>query len=300
MASAPVVRDEQAPALQSASAQPIPEPASLLVPTQPRALLGVLGSAVIPATVALYVLGFVVSVPHYLRCGVPISALSPQTYVAAGILFAALVSAPFALGTLLVRKQRNPWRLLLDAVGIIAAIGCLYLYVGVPLPYGQGYVDYVILVLYGWPETTLSALRSDPVGAAWRLVRMGAVVVGIPVTFAQYIYPVVPAQYGGGRPESLLSVSLGPSHEWPPSHDRWALTRCRTSAPLSGPERCRTVFRVHESQEHLYVGIREVPGVCPSTPPAWDVWPFADKQRVECFQRIANSQVLRLETPGKP
>jgi hypothetical protein len=204
------------------------------------------------------------------------------------------------MGLLLARSQKAIWRRLLETVSVILAMSVLFLFVGVPLHYGLGYAAYVIFVLHGWPETTLSALHSDLDDAAWRLVRIGAVVVGIPSVFAGYIYPVVAAQYGGGRPEPLLSVTLGPSHEWPPPHDRWALTRCRTSEPLSGPERCRTVYRVHQSQEHIYVGILEVPAACPSAPRVWDVWPWADKQRVSCFQRIANSEVLRLETPGSP
>jgi hypothetical protein len=302
MASAPVVpaADGQAPAPQSADP---------LMPKEPGALLRTLGAAVIPATVALYVLGFMAAAPHYLRAGVPLSALSPQTFVAAGILFAILASVALLAGVGIWRSEKSGWRAYIENFTAFAAVAIVFVSAGVPYARAMLYGFYVavltLMVLHWLKGETFTAWRSDLVGAALYGAIGCVCAVGLPTLFAGLAYPVVPACYGGGRPEPLLSVSLGTSHEPRlPSRDRWALAPCRNSQPLPGPERCRTVYRVHDSQEWLFIAVVELPGACPSTPPTWEswrpFWPLSGRTRTGCFQRVANSKVRRLETPGEP
>jgi hypothetical protein len=284
----------------------------MALPRRLRAAIKLAAPTIVPATVAFYVVGFVVSVPHFMRCGVPISALSPQTFVASGLLFAALAGLAIVAATGYSRTLSSASWVLQAIEGTVVFVlvpGAFLFCIELPLRRGQFYVV-VVAVLLGlcrWPKKTVSRDgRPDLIATTLDVVRIGAAALALPALFARLLYPVIPVYYGGGRPEPLVSVSLGPPHEWPLPHDRWGLTACRTSPPLSGPERCRTVYRVHESQDYLYVAVVEVEGACPAKPAEWDSWapwvswPHVKAQPSGCFQRIANSEVRWLETPGTP
>jgi hypothetical protein len=270
-------------------------------PASARGFLEAIGAAVVPATVAFYLLGFVVSVPHFLRAGLPISAISPQGFIAAGLLFAVVTALPVLAG--FGAAGFPPGKLWLKALyvlmAIVAPINLLWLVV----PWWRAllFVAFVELIILVWPEDlTFSLQRGKLTDTVLDICRVGVFVLGVPSMFSWLIYPATPTYYGGGRPEPLLSAQMGHSHgPPPPAHDAWALAPCRS---LVAPqlEVCRTVYRVHESPEYLFIAIVEVPGLCPASPSPWTSWPLVQAERTGCFQRIANAEITRLETPGRP
>lgn len=272
-----------------------------LAPVRARGFLEAVGAGVVPATVAFYLLGFVVSVPHFLRAGVPISAISPQGFIAAGLLFAVVTALPVLAG--IGAAGFHPGKLWLKTLYVLMAILAPMNLLWLVVPWWRAlfFVAFVELTILVWPEDlTFSLQRGKLTDMVLDIGRVGALVLGVPTMFSWLIYPATPTYYGGGRPEPLLSAQLGHSHGLPPpAHDAWALAPCR--AVGSGPlEVCRTVYRVHESPDYLFIAIVEVQGECPSVPAPWTSWPLIPSERTGCFQRIANSEINRLETPGRP
>lgn len=57
-----------------------------------------LSKLVVPASVVCYVTGFLVAVPHFAKCGVSVDVISPQTSLAAAMLFLVLTIPSYLSG----------------------------------------------------------------------------------------------------------------------------------------------------------------------------------------------------------
>lgn len=260
----------------------------------------VLGKVVLPASVACYFIGFLVAVPHFARCGVPVDVISLQTFLAAGILFLVLTVAAGMSGIAVretVPSRSGPrWKAILSGLAYfllpLALVQALSAGWG-----GTAYVAYVGVLSLTFPSDMRFSLQAPHLfTTAWNVIRV--MLVGLPGVgfFAVAVYPSVPVQFGGGRPPVLLQLpTAGPGVI---DHDRWALVGCR-GTPAGPQPSCRTVYKIHDGSANLFVAYLDTPGTCPSEPIQWNSWGLFAHRR-GCFQRIANSEIARLEGSGHP
>jgi hypothetical protein len=266
-------------------------------------MLELASKASIVCTLAVYVVGFVVTTWYYSRLGVPSRALSHETYLGAGILCTTLiaVSVVFGIGARSMAGAAGPqgrvsrwlatashyalWALFACIGGL--AIGSLWaaafmialtLLVGVAPTHNVPSVDHGV-VLFVAGLTKVSLIAAFPIAA-----------------FALVVFPRVPAQFGGGQPVELASVTVSPGT--PASGAKgWMVVSCASfPVPAAGVLVCRRFFRIYETAEHVYLGVGEWDGACPATTDdAWsDVLSRLPRRRLDqaprrCAKRVANS-----------
>jgi hypothetical protein len=269
--------------------------------------LETVGKLILPASIACYFLGFLAAAPHYARAGVPVDVITPQTFLAAGLLFLVVTIYSGLMGVTLRKRLAN--KAASTRTSLLRSISTDFMLpIGFILVlsrnrnvlWGPLYVIFVgLLASIPPPGMTFSLKRSDLFPTTWNALRVIALGVTPIALFALLVYPSVPVGFGGGRPEVLLSTSTNQAPG--ADHDKWAAAGCRlggTQPKASGPA-CRTIYKVYENPTHLFVAIREVPGACPLWPVEWLTWsPLSTSSG--CFQRISNSDIPRLETPGQP
>jgi hypothetical protein len=291
--------NEEAPGLQAR----IPEPVS----TKAKSTLEALATAVVPGTVLCYLVGFLASAPHFARAGVPVSAISPQAFVAAGILCTVL-TAPVVLVTLwglswwhsLTTKQR------FLTAGLGLALPFVLLWQMLPFDLWPRVLLFTLAVQISMltvsQDFVVSIDRTKLIETAQSISKLTLALAVSLGFFGGLIYPVVPVEWGGGRPQLLVTVPVGHTHGRAlAAHDIWAATtRCRQSDEEPTPERCRLIFRVHESSDYIFAAIVELPNACSTAPKNWASWPIFGGIHQGCFQRISNTDIPRLESGGTP
>jgi hypothetical protein len=262
----------------------------------------------ITLSVGCYALGFVIAVAHYARLGVPLHALSSETYLAAGIACLVISSACWMFGLawssgLVDGFTNRRWfrgiivPLLMTVLLGFNWLGSFFRVTWYSLLFLVP--CFLVGVFNGLPKSRKIALNWEALihgawSGLWNL-GMTLIVVGF---YTTYIYPNVPRHLGGARP-LLLAASDSDSAVIPMDESgRLASTRCRRT-PVEGVH-CRRVFLAHESAEHLYLIVEETAGVCgpivdPKRPPTPDL-----EAASTCFVRIAQSSINRVEVPAKP
>jgi hypothetical protein len=272
------------------------------------------GKLAVPLSLAGYLFGFLVAVPHYARAGVPVHALSTLTFVAAGLLF-AVMSAIVAAGAALIRgefrtraengravhpkaKRRRWWGLL----------------VGLSFPFtlaNQISSDWrtgvlvllaVVINALAWPwAMRFSFDRHNVDTDLWNFARALSLLI-LPIgLFATISYPQIPAKYGGGQPTVLIAYPPGAASALS-KHDTWAALECRWKPghKETSQSGCRTIYKVYETDAYLFVAIVDDDAPCPERPREWKAWGAFTTPKNSCFQRIQNSNVERLELLNRP
>lgn len=106
----------QSPPTDASGASPVDDPSS----NQVFSTWETLGKLILPASIACYFVGFLVAVPHFAKSGVPVDAISLQTFLAAGLLFFTLTVATAISGVALrkefARKTGTCWKTLWGGV----------------------------------------------------------------------------------------------------------------------------------------------------------------------------------------
>jgi hypothetical protein len=255
---------------------------------------------VIPLSVGCYLVGFLVAMPHLSRSGVPLQAISPQTFLAAGLLFMALSGAGAACGyaarEITARIKERPaaisWGIAiatLTPLGIASAISS-----GLA---GRIHAIGVALAFWLYPRYyTMSVDTERPWWSAWDATRLLLVALGLIASFGQAVYPIVPVEFGGGRPRPIVQYTIRDAPIRLATQDQWATTGCRSVSAT--PPACRAFYRVYETSEHVYMAVVDNSGPCNAALQPWAT-AFGRKPRIACYQRIANAALQTLELPGE-
>jgi hypothetical protein len=280
-------------------------------------------------SVMAYASGFIVSVLHYARYGVPAWALQSQTFLAAGILCLTLTGLGIALGVAMrrmstlanrnykgrsmkVRFQRMTFKPII--VVVIVSLGgafSLLLESADRMNFGVwfaliGFGSAIVAGPVKEPGKTLGLHHFFALNWQNKLGLGGVLFFGV-FSFARLVYGTVPVHFGGGTMQLMTSVSL-PRAAPAPARDAWLDVGCRSSsAPAKDQGICRRFFRVYENTEHVFLNIAEWAGPCGT--PSWfaggavrgldrlaGATPDLRGFRTRCFHRVANSSIPRLET----
>ncbi len=252
-----------------------------------------LGKAILPATAGLTLAGFIVSVPHFAKAGVPIQAVSYPSFLAAGVLFTLLLACSWAMSmeVLLLFSLRT------REAYLYLAFTAISMYVlGSVLGDDYRVSVYVLLCTAFFcllpKDLTFRSLRDVDSARSniYSLMRLVAMTSWLLAAFPKMVYPVVYAQFGGGLPQRIAMIDRsngsGVGAEWV-SH------LCETG--MAGPSKkypsCRYVYRVHENDSFLWLFVRDKWGKCDEYYRAELPWVAFAVQRNSCLARIANAAV---------
>ncbi len=221
-----------------------------------RAVRGMnrLGKYIVPASAALYVLGFCVCVLHYHRRGVPVQMLGHTQFIAAGVLFFVLSASAWLFGFWSVASsaRRGSLRVVLSATVLW---GMVFMHLGARAAAAVT-LYWVIVAFQGW-FASASTLHANTLRVVFSVTtkhpnppdesNVGAIISPVvvmvwlfsTVLFTTHVFPTVPQWLGGGEPRP---VSLF-----------W-------SAPLSDAERQAVgaaekecVFEVQSDSQYVYL-----------------------------------------------
>jgi hypothetical protein len=208
-------------------------------------LLEYLGKHLLPISVLLYGVGFVVSVHHFTRSGVPVAAVGHAQFVGAAILATFFIGAPLLQGRYFARK-----RLLRSLFGLAATL----LVVGWNC-WNQGIAPFPVLffwllvVVFGWAWRRLAEWSSkhpqedgSPVDKVVHPALMGLMAL---LSFAGLVYPNLPQWMGGGQPR-LVNI-------------RWSSPEATPAevAPRQGV--CPSLYEVMADSDFVYLIVSELP-----------------------------------------
>jgi hypothetical protein len=265
--------------------------------------LQTVSSAAVPLTLGAYVIGYVVSVQHYVKSGVPLHALPVQMFLGAGVLFLSLTAAAALAGSI-VHGLFARYSLRRAAVGGFVLVLLFVAVLGLSLSTIQTSVYCLI--------ATLVCALVDPLGnaAGWRptdgtrviywsqLVLLFLSSAGL---FSGFVYPYVPTQYGGGRPTLLLEVWTRPDGHVPTT-EKWTEALCVPRAFANKPWKnsCRSISRVHESETTLFLIVHQTPGACLEDELGWRrmfaPWAIAKPTKEQaCQQRVPTTMIQSVE-----
>jgi hypothetical protein len=258
------------------------------------------GKLVVGFTVGSYLIGFIIAGTYYERFGVPVYALPHELFLAAGLAW-LVVTGSVAVAALSVRwKMRAAhWRdpeFYFDLVMLF----------GMPLFFASQLFDGFHWTILSYLATIFAFLAFSPPGhwfvspstdrwplTAWAVLRVAFLLLATVATFATSLLPRIPHSYGGAKMDLLASVTLDHAAVAPVEHDRWMQLTCRTSKYRiqSVESMCQRIFRVHESQAHMYLLVQEVEGACEHSQPE----PPTHPNDGTCVVRIAEDTVPTLE-----
>jgi hypothetical protein len=233
-----------------------------------------------------------------------VSALPPPTFLAAGVVAVVFIVggiiATFELRELIrgLKGKRLSWSSAGLAIFTILAIPGIT----AQLFPGGGWPVLLYPLFAAVLFATLTANRplvfsmaSDQIA---RTLDSGSRVLAVALTalgtIGVFIYPRIPAPRGGGEPQAILmerSDSIGASE-----HDEvWAKVTCRDWETHGPPAPvCRTIYRVHETADELFIAIVEEQLPCPARPHVWKQWGLFTPIP-GCYQRLSKESVPRLE-----
>jgi hypothetical protein len=259
---------------------------------------------VIVASVLVYVTGFVVAVRHYAKCGVPVSALTHDVFLAAGALFSILglvcgLSAAFIdsmVPDVMAAFRKRPIAMVLLGFSVIL------------LPLLVAWLPVMALTEYDSPGSAAAFMGVVVVSSllAFRLGPGSLMVLGkapffvltfvaIVTIFSSSIYSRTPHWFGGSRP-IVLSARDPREGALVPEETQ---ARCAFS-PLQHDTRCRTIFLVYWNETSVYMAVTEMLQSCPNTashtPRTWED-DVANGARL-CFVRVPAASFSPLRIPG--
>jgi hypothetical protein len=259
-------------------------------------------------SVGCYAFGFVITVAHYARLGVPLHALSSETYLAAGIGCLVIGAACWMFGAAWITRLADAFATGKWFRGLVASLALTFI-VGISWLGSIFRVTshsllflvpcFVFGAVNGLPKARRLVLNWDTlVYGAWSglwYLAMTLIIVGF---YTEHVYPNVPRHLGGARP--MLLASFNSEEAIAPSPELGPLATIRCERPLVKGAHCRRVFLAHESAEHLYLIVEETAGACepivdPKRPPTPDL-----EAASTCFVRIAQSSINHVEVPAKP
>ena len=203
-----------------------------------------LGKHLLPISVVLYGVGFVVSVHHFTRSGVPVAAVGHAQFVGAAILATFFIGAPLLQGRYFARKGLLRSILGLLATLLVAGWHC----------WSQGIAPFPVLffwllvVVVGWAWRRLAEWSSNvpvdgsPADRVAQPALMGLLAL---LSFAALVYPNLPQWMGGGQPR-LVSIRWSSPEATPPE-----------VAPRQGV--CPSLYEVMADSDFVYLIVSELP-----------------------------------------
>jgi hypothetical protein len=296
-------------------------PESPLSPARPSAILHpttleLVTKLAVLGSVAVYLMGFIVAVHWYTKSGVPVSALTHDVFLAAGVQFAVVCLSALSplLAYFLTAQPPSPaaspeaptagFRRLLHRIrGGLPLLGTVLVLLSLPQmavfhltgASSFGHSALFVVVTFGWGLLTIRMWRKDRSDAVWKFGLLAVGVVWGATYFSTFLYSRSPRWLGGARPQLL--VRHDPTTDDPTLGD--ASVRCDSIA--SGPEtRCRTVYLVYWDEKYTYMAITEATTPCAPAkgvkPASWD--DDIDTGARLCYVRLAAEKLSPLRIPG--
>jgi len=272
--------------------------------------LAVLGS------VAVYLTGFIVAAHWYTKSGVPVSALTHDVFLAAGVQFAVVclsALSPLLAYYMTVQPPSPASKPEAPATGIryllrlarkgLPALGAVLLMLSVPYvavdqltgANSPGHSALFLSLTFGYGLLIVKIWRRGRSEAVWKLGLLLFFLVSDATYFSSFLYSRSPRWLGGAR--SQLLARHDPTAGEPTLGD--ASVRCDSLA--SAPEtRCRSVYLVYWDEKFTYTAITEATTPCPPAkggkPASWDD-DTATIARL-CYVRLAAEKLSPLRIPG--
>jgi hypothetical protein len=262
-------------------------------------------------------------VPHFARAGVPIGSLPTTIFLAAALSFSFITGSSLICGVALraiVDSESGAKRKVVRvAVFVVPTFICLWL-----IFQNWRIIAYSMLValcmsLAGWPGRQRQEHGGHPLHLAVHSFAWYASIVAPALLFGWLAFPAIPVELGGGRPrvlaiipgELLEEVSEQQSKltgacdtaismfAQQPATATWPHGLCTNPRPSAGRKAlerrfCRTVYRMHDDSEFMYLAVNDACGECPDVP-QWRPWDLEVNERAVCFARISNSIVTSLD-----
>jgi hypothetical protein len=204
-----------------------------------------LGKHLLPISVVLYGVGFVVSVHHFTRSGVPVAAVGHAQFVGAAILASFFIGVPLFQGRYFARKKLLRSIFGLAATLLIVGWNCWNQRIA-PFPV---LFFWLIAVVFGWAWRRLNEWSNkhgpndgSPVGSVVYPALMGLLAL---LSFAGLVYPNLPQWLGGGQAR-LVSIRWSSPEATPPE-----------VAPRQGV--CASLYEVMADPDFLYLIVSELP-----------------------------------------
>jgi len=242
-------------------------------------------------TAFCYSIGFVAASRHYTQSGVPINAIGNGAFLAAGVLFALLTIASL-LPLYLYRIANVPS---LPSWAVVALGLCSVAYGVSPAMAGYLIVSTIycslIEAFVRYTERrpikrnqriSVEVVRARRVRAYYFAVLLSVVLLA--GWFTKF-YGYLPGFLGGGLPQAIARFES----ENPPQDREWLSSLCSTS-PRARGARCRTVYRLYETERHVYLAVDDSAMTCDRAPLYYDA-------RARCLMRKPIEMLSTIEFP---
>jgi hypothetical protein len=262
------------------------------VPPSPSGPLDALAKVILPATICCYVTGFIIATPFFGKVGVPIYAVPTHAYLAAGLLFFAFSGASVLAGREVraVFTATRGWKRLLSfALGLLVPLVVVTFLS--PSLRALLYFLFMAVPVAAVRPGEIDPFRGSTLKRAWDWTRAGLIWISSAVLFSDLVYPVVPAQFGGGEAPIVFRGAGQEVRSGTPA-EYWFKLECPGILPANPG--CLTVRRIQETAEHMYLSIQHAPRACPDRPAHWRPWSWDEGI---CFARVSAKEVPDLFFP---
>jgi hypothetical protein len=204
-----------------------------------------LGKHLLPISVVLYGVGFVVSVQHFTRSGVPVAAVGHAQFVGAAILATFFIGAPLLQGRYFARKRL--WKSIFGLAATLLVVGWNCWNQGIAL--FPVLTFWLLVVVFGWAWRRLAEWSSkhpsedgSPVDRVVQPALMGLMAL---LSFGGLVYPNLPQWMGGGQPR-LVSI-------------RWSSPEATPAEVAPRPGACPSLYEVMADSDFVYLIVSELP-----------------------------------------